>query len=100
MWHLNADGVSIPSEYHHIVMEKEGCVSACDETGSDLSRVADSKKNRCLSRDKLDICVIQQQYYNLVLSEMACIERNRKKTFGQVLGEKDSVKPVSIHVFI
>jgi hypothetical protein len=33
-------------------MEKEGCIFACDETGSDLSRVVDSKKNRCLSRDK------------------------------------------------
>ena len=58
---------------------KEGFISGCDETESNLPRVADSKRNRCLSRSKsgnLDHAVTT---LCMVLSEMLPRKRNREK---------------------
>ena len=79
------------------MMEEEDCVSTCDETGSNLSRVLDSKRIDAFLETKVVIFVIQQQHYNFVLPEITPIKRNKKKDMWPVIGgERFLLKPVLV----
>lgn len=89
VWHLNTEGAPIAPECHCTVVGKEGCISRCHETRSNLPRVADSKKNRCLSRRKSDYLDHTATTLYVVPSEMTPRRRNREKICGQALEGKE-----------
>ena len=68
---------------------KEGFISGCDETASNLPRVADSKRNRYLSRSKSSNLAHAATTLCMVLSEMLPRKRNREKILHQALEEKE-----------
>lgn len=67
---------------------------------SNLPRVADSERNRCLSRSESGNLDHTATTLCMVLSEMLPRKRNREKMLGQALEEKDSVKAVLTNIFI
>lgn len=89
VWLLNIEGAPIAPEDHCTVAGKVDIISGCDETGSTLPRVADSKRNRCHSRSKSDNLDYTATTLCMVLSEMLPGKRNREKMLGQVLEEKE-----------